>query len=67
MVYQDIDFRLCLSLFGWKELKLHNVQWGLVKIWALCFPVDPIEKQSQQYFRLFEEITIFERIPKALG
>ena len=24
MVYQDINFRLCLSLFGWKELKLHK-------------------------------------------
>ena len=24
MVYQDINFRICLSLFTWKELKLHK-------------------------------------------
>ena len=31
MVYQDVNFKICLSLFGWKELKLHNVhivQWS---------------------------------------
>ena len=25
MVYQDVNFKICLSLFGWKELELHKV------------------------------------------
>ena len=25
MVYQDIDFKMLLSLFGWKEFKMHNL------------------------------------------
>ena len=32
MVYQDTTFKICLSLFGWKENiqpKMHIVQWSL--------------------------------------
>ena len=31
MIYQDINFKICLSLFGWKEnilFKQHIVQWS---------------------------------------
>ena len=37
-VYQDINVEICLvSLFSWKELKLHNAHIVLWVIWGLLY------------------------------
>ena len=55
MIYQDINFKICLSLFGWKENilpKEHIVQWPIyillgkdrtLLIWALWSSEQKVE------------------------
>ena len=52
MIYQDTNFKICLSLFGWKENilpKQHIVQWQKVKKFRGKFGRKETDAEKERY------------------